>query len=145
MNSTEQTMIPKVPKNNNLLDDLDEKIELGDLDPEAGFYTRGVLNILNLIMKAKKFQRPRGKYMRTFTEEETRILADYIFFKPSHIELSEYKRLPRRTELPLRRKAFLHFLLGEAKFNRAKAARMAGYSPRSAKQIAYHIYHHGLF
>ena len=64
-------------------DEMDEKIERGEIDPpENGFYTTGILNILNMLIEHKEFQRPKGKRMPIFTEKETFLLMDYIFFKP---------------------------------------------------------------
>lgn len=122
------------------LDAKDVKIERGDLDPERDyFYPKGVLNVLNLIFKNKKFQRPKGKQSPQFSFEEIRALADLLFFKSPYVVLKVYKRLPKENELPLKRRLFIKHLFGDAKFNGAKAARLSGYSPRSAKQIAYKI------
>lgn len=64
-------------------DEIDEKIERGEIDPpESGFYTAGVVSIINMAFEKKDFQRPRGKNMPTFTEAEMGLLLDYIFFKP---------------------------------------------------------------
>ena len=123
------------------LDAEDIKIERGELDPPKGdfLYAKGVLNVLNLIFKNKKFQRPRGKHSPQFSFEEIRALADFLFFKSPYVILKVYKRLPQRKEPPLKRRLFINHFLGDAKFNGAKAARLSGYSPRSAKQIAYKI------
>ena len=122
------------------MDAEDIQIEKGDLDPEGdGFYPKGVLNILDEIFRKKKFQRPRGKQSPQFSFEEVQALADLLFFKSPHVVLKVYKRLPRKQKLPLRRKMFISHLLGDAKGNAAKAARLAGYSPRSAKQIAHKL------
>ncbi len=122
------------------LDSDDLKIEKGDLDPQGDFfYPKGVLNILDMIFRAKKFQRPRGTQSPQFSFDEVRALADLLFFKSPYVVLNVYKRLPRKQELPLRRKMFVHHLIDDAKGNAAKAARLAGYSPRSAKQIAYKL------
>ncbi len=123
-----------------LLDEEDLKIEKGDIDPDGDFlYPKGVINVLNIAFKNKKFQRPRGKQSPTFSFEEVKVIADLIFFKPPNIALKVYKRVPKEKDWPLKRRQFLNHFLGDAKFNAAKAARMAGYSPRSAKQIAYKI------
>ncbi len=63
------------------LDAIDLQIEQGDLDPDEGFYTAGVLNILNMLKKSKRFQRPRGENMPVFSEAEVMELADFLFFK----------------------------------------------------------------
>ena len=128
-------------KKENLLDEEDIEIERGNLDPPKDdfLYPKGVLNVLNFIFKNKKFQRPRGKQSPTFSFEEVRVIADLLFFKPPHIILKIYRRLPQDREMPIKRKLFINHFLGDAKFNAAKAARLAGYSPRSAKQIAYKI------
>ncbi|MEK7515610.1 MAG: terminase small subunit [Patescibacteria group bacterium] len=129
-------------KNNVTGTDADDiKIEKGDLDPpeENMFYPKGVLTILNTIFRSKKHERPRGKESPTFSKEEVTALADLIFFKSPHVVLKVYERLPRKSELPLRRKMFVHYLVGDARGNAAKAARLAGYSPRSAKQIAHKL------
>jgi hypothetical protein len=124
-----------------LLDEEDIKIEKGVLDPpeEDLFYPKGLLNIISMVFKNKKYQRPRGKKSPTFTIEEIKAIVEFIFFKPPNIIIKVYERMPREKDWPMRRKAFLNHYLGDAKFNAAKAARMAGYSPRSAKQIAYKI------
>ncbi len=129
-------------KNQNLLDEEDLKIERGEADPPDGdlLYPKGVMNVLSMIFKKKYFPRPRGKNSPTFTFEETKAIVDLILFKPPSIVLKIYKRLPNQNkDLPFRRKVFINHLLGDARFNGARAARMAGYSPRSAKQIAYKI------
>ncbi len=119
----------------------DIKIEKGDLDPpeENTFYPKGVLNILGMVFRSKKCERPRGKESPTFSKEEITALADLIFFKSPHVVLKVYERLPKQREMPIKRRMFINHFLGDAKFNGAKAARLAGYSPRSAKQIAYKI------
>ncbi len=122
------------------LDSDDLKIEKGELDPQGDFfYPKGILNILDRIFRAKKFQRPRGKQSPQFSFEEVKALADLLFFKSPYVVLKIYERLPRKQELPLRRKMFVHHLIGDAKGNAAKAARLAGYSPKSAKQIAHKL------
>ncbi|MDO8451330.1 MAG: hypothetical protein Q7S76_00490 [bacterium] len=119
----------------------DMQIERGDLDPpeEDLFYPRGVLNVLGMAFRNKKLQRPRGKDSPKFSFEEMQALVDLLFFRSPRVVLKIYERTPRRSGLPLKRRVFLKHLLGDAKFNGAKAARMAGYSPRSAKQIAHKI------
>ena len=119
----------------------DMQIERGDVDPEGDFlYPKGVLNVLGMLYRSKKFQRPRGKKSPEFSFEELDALATLLFFKPHFITLKIYKRVPRqRDELPFRRRAFVNHLFGEAKFDAAKAARLAGYSPKSAKQIAHKL------
>lgn len=119
----------------------DVQIEKGDLDPSENstFYPKGVLNILNMIFKSNKFQRPRGKESPTFSKEEIQALADLLFFKSPYVVLKVYERLPKEKGLPLRRRMFISHLLGDAKGNAAKAARLAGYSPKSAKQIAHKL------
>lgn len=122
------------------LDEQDLKIERGELDPEGDFlYPKGVMNVLGLVFRNKTFDRPRGKNSPTFSFEEARAITDLILFKPPNIVLKVYERLPRKKDLPLKRRVFINKFIGEAKFNGAKAARMAGYSRRSAKQIAYKI------
>ncbi len=134
---TTQTQV----QNQNIpLDELDLQIEQGEIDPENGFYATAVLNVLNIWRKSKKFQRPRGKNMPVFTQEEALLLGRYLFLKPPTIQL--YERTPSKKELPPRRRLFIEHFLGDAHFNRAKAARMAGYSVRSAKQIAYYLMRH---
>lgn len=132
----EQSQSPK-----RKLDALDLRIERAETDPKDGFYTAGVLAILNMIRRSKKFQRPHGKNMPIFSEEEVKVIADMLFFKPPTIKLRVMKRVHKEKELPLRRRAFVKYLFDNASFNRAKAARMAGYSARSAKQIAYNLIH----
>src|SRR3989338_11430107 len=119
----------------------DIKIEKGELDPpeENMFYPKGVLNILNMTFRSKKCERPRGKESFTLSKEQITALADLIFFKSPYVVLKVYERLPRKQELPLRRKMFVRPLIGDARGNAAKAARLAGYSPRSAKQIAHKL------
>lgn len=131
----------KVEQKRTDLDNEDLKIETGELDPLEGdfLYPKGVLNVLGMIFRKKTFNRPRGKQSPVFSFEEIRAIANLIFFKPENIVLKVYKRVPRQKELPLKRKVFISKFVGEARFNGAKAARMAGYSPRSAKQIAYKI------
>ena len=124
------------------LDSDDLKIEKGNLNPKGDFlYPRGVLNVLDVTFRNKKFNRPRGKNSPTFSFDEVQAIAELIFYKPEYIALKIYKRIPRKDELPFKRRVFAIKLVGEANFNGAKAARMAGYSPRSAKQIAYHLLH----
>ena len=101
------------------------------------FYTSCILNILEAIFKKEKFERPMGKQSPKFSTEEVGALADLLFFKPPNIVLKIYARVPKRQELPFRRKLFVNHLIGDAKGNAAKAARLAGYSPKSAKQIAH--------
>lgn len=117
------------------------EIEKGDLDPleDKCLYPKGVLNVLNAVFRNKKFPRPRGKQSPKFSFEEIKALADLIFFKSPYVVLKVYERPPRKQGLPLRRKMFVHHLIGDAKGNAAKAARLAGYSPRSAKQIAHKL------
>lgn len=123
-----------------ILDSEDRQIEKGILEPEGdSLYPRGVLNVLGEVFRKKTFSRPRGKKSPIFTFEEVWAIANLIFFKPPNIVLRVYKRMPKKWEIAPRRMLFINYFLGEAKFNGAKAARMAGYSPRSAKQIAYKI------
>jgi len=119
----------------------DLQIERGELDPpeENLFYPKGVLNVLSLIFKNKKYARPRGKQSPKFSREEIYAIGDFLFLRSPYVEIRIRKRLPKVREMPLKRKMFVKHLVGDAKFNGAKAARMAGYSPRSAKQIAYKI------
>ena len=64
-------------------DEIDEQIERGEIDPpEDGYYTTGVLNVLNMLLEEKRFQRPRGKNMPIFTQGELDLLVWYIFSKP---------------------------------------------------------------
>ena len=77
--------------------------------------------------------------MPIFNLKEITAIADLIFFKPRNIHLVVYERVPRREELTLKQKSFIGHFVGDALFNGARAARMAGYSPRSAKQIAYKL------
>jgi hypothetical protein len=125
----------------NKMDEEDLKIERGELDPvEEGYlYPKGVLTVLNLIFKKKNYERPKGKQSPKFSTEEITALADFIFFKPENIIFKVYERKPKERDMPFKRKVFINHFLGDAKFNAAKAARMAGYSPKSAKQIAYKI------
>jgi len=120
----------------------DEKAERGEFDPpgvEDRLYTKGVLVVLNLVFKKKKYPRPRGRNMPIFNQEELNAIAELIFFKPENIVLKVYERVPRREELSLKQQQFVKHFVGDALFNGARAARMAGYSPRSAKQIAYKL------
>ena len=123
------------------LDEEDFQIERGELDPpeEDLFYPKGLLNVLSLVFRDKKFTRPRGKHSPKFSLEEIIALRDFLFFRSPYVEIRIRKRLPKAREMPFKRKVFVKHFLGEAKYNGAKAARMAGYSPRSAKQIAYKI------
>ena len=123
------------------MDAEDLKIEKGDMDPPKGkcLYPKGVLIALNLIFKNNKFPRPRGKISPQFSFEEVHALAGFLFFRSPYVVLKVYERLPKQREMPFKRRVFINHFLGDAKFNAAKAARMAGYSPRSAKQIAYKI------
>ena len=123
------------------LDEMGFQIEEGELDPveENMFYPRGALNVIELLFEDETFTRPRGKKSPKFTREEVWAIADFLFFRSPYIELRVRKRLSNVREMPLKRKMFVRYLVGDAKFNAAKAARMAGYSPRSAKQIAYKI------
>jgi|SRR3989344_3870402 len=119
----------------------DLQIERGELDPleENLFYPKGVLNVINLCFRNKKMERPRGKHSPKFSMEETFALIDFLFYRSPYVELKIRKRIHPPKDMPLKRKMFVKHLVGDAKFNGAKAARMAGYSPRSAKQIAYKI------
>lgn len=130
----------QIPQKMNWTED-DTKAERGDLDPpgEDDLYTKGLLIVLGLMYRDKKYPRPRGTKMPIFNMEEMNVIATLIFFKPPHIVLKVYERMPRKKEVKFKRKAFLNHYLGDAKFNGAMAARIAGYSPRSAKQIAYKI------
>lgn len=121
--------------------DKDDKAEKGDLDPPGKneLYTKGLINVLGYLYRYKTFKRPRGTKMPIFNMEEMNAIATLIFFKPPHIVLKVYERMPKEKGLKMKRKAFLNHYLGDAKFNGARAARLAGYSPRSAKQIAYKI------
>ncbi len=122
------------------LDSEDLKIEKGTLGPAEGFlYPREVLDALELVFKNKRFDRPRGKKSPTFSIDEIRAIIGFILFKPKHIVLKVYERIPREKEPTIKRRLFLDYFFGDARYNGAKAARMAGYSPRSAKQIAYKI------
>ena len=123
------------------LDEEDFQIERGELDPmqEELFYPKGVLNALSLVFRDKKFTRPRGKHSPKFSLEEIIALRDFLFFRSPYVEIRIRKRLHAAKEWPLKRKIFVKHFMGDAKYNGAKAARMAGYSPRSAKQIAYKI------
>ena len=123
------------------LDEEDLQIERGELDPPGGhlFYPKGVLDVLSLVFRNKKFTRPRGKHSPKFSLKETIALRDFLFFRSPYVELRVRQRLHQTKEWPLKRKMFVKHFVGEAKYNGAKAARMAGYSPRSAKQIAYKI------
>ena len=126
---------------NDVLDEQDKKIERGDEDPteDECLYPKGVLNVLGMAFRNKKLQRPRGKKSPKFSFEEVQALVDLLFFRSPHVVLKVYERMPKRKEMPLKRRVFLKHLLGDAKFNATQAARMAGYSPRSAKQIAHKI------
>jgi len=123
------------------LDEEDLQIERGELDPleEYLFYPKGVLNVLDLCFRNKKTARPRGKRSPKFSMAEVFTLMDFLFHRSPYVELKVRKRLIGPREMPLKRKIFIKHFLGDAKYNAAKAARMAGYSPRSAKQIAYKI------
>lgn len=124
-----------------MLNEEDLLIEKGEIDPQEEniFYPRGVLNILNMVFEDDEISRPRGKESPTFSTEEIKIIADILFIKPPNIVLKVYSRVPRRKGLVPKRMAFINNYFGDAKFNGAKAARMTGYSKRSAKQIAYKI------
>ena len=126
---------------NKSMDEEDLKIERGELDPveEGLLYPKGVLVVLNMLFKDKRLQRPKGKQSPKFTQEEIDALACFIFFKSSNVSLRLYERIPKEREMVPKRKAFVKHFFGEAKYNGAKAARMAGYSSKSAKQIAYKI------
>src|SRR3990167_2265156 len=97
------------------LDAEEIKIERGELDTPSGdfLYPKGVLNVLNLIFKNKKFPRPRGKQSPQFSFDEVRALADLLFFKSPYVILKVYKRLPQRKEPPLKRRLFINHLLGD--------------------------------
>lgn len=125
------------------LDAEDIKIEKGELEPveEDMFYPKGVLNVLNLVFRNKKCDRPRGKQSPKFSKEEITALADFLFFRLPYVELKRRQRLPSERGMSVKRISFIKHLFGGAKFNGAKAARMAGYSPRCAKQIAHKIRH----
>ncbi len=100
---------------------------------------KAVLSILGLILKNKKIIRPRGKKLPRFSIEEVRALMRLLLFRSPYVVLRVYERLSKEREYPFKRQKFINYFIGEANFNAAKAARMAGYSPRSAKQIAYKI------
>lgn len=123
------------------LDEEDLQIERGNFDATEDdlFYPKGVLDVLNMVFRNKRCDRPRGKHSPKFSKDEIDALADFLFFRSPYIELRRRERLPSERGLTLKRKMFVKHLVGDAKFNAAKAARMAGYSPRSAKQIAYKI------
>ncbi len=123
------------------LDEEDLEIERGNFDATEDdlFYPKGVLNVLSMVFRNKRFDRPRGKHSPKFTKEEIHAIADYLFFRSPYVEIRVRKRRPSQREFPLKRKMFVRHLVTDAKFNAAKAARLAGYSPRSAKQIAYKI------
>lgn len=124
-----------------LLDEEDFRIEKGNVESsEEGFlYPREVMDILKIVFKSRKYPRPRGKQSPTFSVEEIKTIVEFLFFKPPYITLKVYKRVPQEKEMPIKRISFINHFLSDANFNAAKAARMAGYSPRSAKQIAYVI------
>lgn len=124
-----------------LLDEENLKIEKGEFYPpeESLLYPKGVMDVLRIVFKSRKYPRPRGKQSPTFSVEEIKTIVEFLFFKPPYITLKVYKRVPRKKEMPIKRISFINYFLSDANFNAAKAARMAGYSPRSAKQIAYKI------
>ena len=120
----------------------DKLAEKGEFDPpgeEDIVYAKGVLYILNRVFMNKKYPRPRGRKMPIFNLREIKAIADLIFFKPRNIHLIVYERVPRRDEITLKQQQFVKHFVSDALFNGARAARMAGYSPRSAKQIAYKL------
>ena len=123
------------------MDKVDIQIERGEqnLSKKKTLDPKGALKALNLMFKSEKFPRPKGKKSPQFSYEEVGSLAGFLFFRSPYVELNVRKRLPWRREMTVKKKLFVDHFFGDAKYNGAKAARMAGYSPRSAKQIAYKI------
>lgn len=130
-------------ENGQVLDEQDIRIEKGEEDPleKDLLYPRGVLDALNIIYNDKKLPRPRGKLSPKLGSDVVPALVDFLFFGSPNVEIRVYKRLPKEREIPLKRRTFLNYFFGIAMFNGAKAARLAGYSVRSAKQIAYKLRH----
>lgn len=130
-------------QNKQMLDDEDIKIERGELSPieERSMYPNGVLTALRILFKSKRFPRPRGKMSPIFSFDEFQDIACLIFFKPPGIVIKKYERTPKEREITFKRRWFIAYYFGKANFNGALAARMAGYSHRSAKQIAYYLRH----
>lgn len=80
------------------------------------------------------------KPMAYFSEEDAELLLRTIFFKPKNIRMKEYHRIRKDGKMNFRRKLFIHNYIA-ARGNGAKAARLSGYSPRTARQIAYNLLH----
>jgi hypothetical protein len=102
------------------------KNELSSLD---------LIEMLRILAKNRHFR----KVLPVFYSEEIELITEFIFFKPPNIFFKVYERIPRKKETPIKRTLFINNFFGEAKFNGAKAARMSGYSHKSAKQIAYKL------
>ena len=103
------------------------------------YSTRDIVRMGILLLSDSKFW--ASHKMPYFTPEDAEVILRLLFFKPKNIIIKEYIRTRKSRELPLRRRMFIHYLLGEARFNKTKAAIMAGFSPRSGKQIGYHLTH----
>lgn len=100
------------------------------------YHTRDVIRIADSLLTERKFKKPWP--MVRFSEEELRALIDFIFFRPPTVELRIRQRAMQARELNLRRNLFIKYFF-QTLGNGAKAARMAGYSPKCAKQIAYRL------
>jgi len=86
------------------LDEIDRKIERAELDPEGdGLYAMGVLTVFDLLKKSSKFERPRGKEMPTFTNNEIQLLCSYLFFKPEGWEIRPFPLLPKAIQQDVKR------------------------------------------
>lgn len=89
-----------------------------------------------LLFENRGFKKPCP--MVRFSEEEIKAIVDLIFFKPSTLELRVRERAMQNRDLNLRRRLFVNYYI-QTGGNGAKAARLACYSPKCAKQTAYRL------
>ncbi len=75
-----------------------------------------------------------------FDSEEAKTIIQYLFYKPSRIQLVVRQRRYIPKGFNIRQQKFIANYVANGG-NGAKAAREAGYSKHSAKQIAYRLTH----
>lgn len=121
-------------------------LKLKTMEKEETFDSEELIYQLRCLCSDRQFKKP--KPLPRFTINEALFIRDLIFLKPRDIVyfyIADHIRLKAQIEgihmfnsISYRRYNFIwHFL--ECKGNATKAAILAGYSPRSAKQQAHRI------
>ena len=101
-----------------------------------------LVDVLEGFKKSKKYKKPNP--LPEFTIEECRFIRDLIFHKPKELAfLYVIRFIGNKTEVGMNifsSKRYRQYLFLKGFFqnrgNSAKAARLAGYSPKTARQIS---------